>query len=120
MRGLFVASSALFVIGFSAQPAQAQFQQVKPAEGRFYCQVVFNFDLRLDIDFFGPTARMEFYNVRTGERTRRDGNFDDFRSTLTTTSYRVYPFATLEFPAAYQIQHWFRLEYRDSYGWIGF
>lgn len=120
MKGLFIAAvttfAALFLI---ALPSESQAQE-RPANGRFYCQGVFNFDMRLDVDFFGNSADLEFYNARTGEWTRRYGNFDDFRSTFTTTHYRVSPMASIQFPANYKALHWFQLTYSDSYGWIRF
>ncbi len=119
MRVFLITVSALVVIGFSGQ-AEAQLQQIKPAHGRFYCQGVFNFDLRMDVDFFGNSARLEFYNARTGEYTLRQGSFDDFRSNIMTTRYDVYPLASIDFPSDYQLKHWFRVTYSDSYGWIGF
>ena len=119
MRGLFLAVSALILVGISSE-AYGQVQQVKPATGRFYCQGVFNWDLRMDVDFFGRSASLDIYNVKNGQTTRRRGSFDEFRSNVLTTRYQVSPFAEIDFPADYQIKHWFQLTYSDSYGWIRF
>lgn len=119
MRSLFVALTALILVTVSGD-AQAQIQQVKPADGRFYCQGVFNWDLRMDVDFFGTTASAEFYNVKTGDRTQNYGQFDEFKSNILTTRYRVFPRGQIEFPADYELRHWFEVIYSDSYGWIRF
>lgn len=119
MKGLFLAVSALVLIGFAPE-SQAQVSQVKPANGRFYCTGVFNFNLRMDVDFFGRSASLEIYDATSGQWTRRRGSFDDFRSNIMTTRYHVSPMASLEFPADYEIRHWFQVVYNDQYGWIRF
>lgn len=119
MRSLFVALTALLFVGISTS-AQAQLQQVKPADGRFYCQGVFNWDLRMDVDFIGTQALGEIYNLRTGDRTRNFGYFDEVRSNLMTTRYLLNNGGQLEFPADYQLRHWFQVSYSDRYGWIRF
>ncbi len=119
MRSLFVALTALILVTISSD-AQAQMQQVKPADGRFYCQGVFNWDLRMDVDFFGSTSSAEFYNIKTGDRTHSFGNFDEFKSNILTTRYYLNTGAGLEFPADYELKHWFQVTYSDSYGWIRF
>ena len=58
MRSLFAAIFALILVGISSD-AQAQVSEVKAAQGRFYCQGLFNWDLRMDVDFFGNTANSE-------------------------------------------------------------
>ena len=119
MRSVFAMFTAVILVGFSSA-ANAQLQQVKPADGRFYCQGVFNWDLRMDVDFFGNRSSGEIYNLRTGDRTRSFGYFDDVRSNLVTTRYQLDNGARLEFPADYQLRHWFEVFYSDSYGWIRF
>lgn len=119
MRSVFVALSAILVVVISSV-SQAQIQEVKPADGRFYCQGVFNWDLRMDVDFVGNRASAEIYNVKTGDRTYNFGYFDDLKSNLITTRYLMSPRAQIEFPADYEIRHWFQLTYNDSYGWIRF
>lgn len=118
MKSLFATIIALVFVGISN--AEAQVQQVKAAEGRFYCQGVINWDLRMDVDFFGNTANSEIYNVRTGDRTYNFGYFDEGRSDLVTTFYVLKSGARIDFPADYQLRHWFKLTYRDQYGWIRF
>ncbi len=119
MRSLFAAIFALILVGISSD-AQAQVSEVKAAQGRFYCQGLFNWDLRMDVDFFGNTANSEIYNVKTGDRTLNSGRFDAAGSNLFTTKYFMNIGGRIEFPADYQIRHWFQLTYSDQYGWIRF
>lgn len=120
MKAVLLAMTAFVLLGFT-QASVASPEQPVPAEGRFYCTAIWNWNLRLDADFSGKNVRLEFYNTQTGQWTIKRGWWDDFRSNSMTTVYQVQGGESMEFPADYADRHWFELSYISWRGeWIRF